>query len=110
MGKSLATTADWLHEEGLATAGRRKLRTAADDSGGSWRHGRPALGEGGRAMLGALGGAGVAGEQRRGCSARLAARELGGPGSGGAVAAGGGRSRETEKKEETEKEGFRRPF
>jgi hypothetical protein len=52
MGKSLATTAEWLHEEGLATAGRRKLRTAADDGGGSWRHGRPALGEGGRATLG----------------------------------------------------------
>jgi hypothetical protein len=110
MGKSLATTAEWLHEEGLATAGRRKLRTAADDGGGSGRHGRPALGGGERATLGALGGAGAAGEQRRGCSARLAARELGGPGSGGAGAAGGGRSRETEKKEETEKEGFSRPF
>jgi hypothetical protein len=91
MGKSLATTAEWLHEEGLATAGRWKLRTTADDGGDSGRHRRPALGGGG-------------------CSARLAARELGGPGSGGAGAAGGGRSRETEKKEETEKEGFGRPF
>jgi hypothetical protein len=110
MGKSLATTAEWLHEEGLATAGRWKLRTTADDGGDSGRHRRPALGGGGRATLGALGGAGAVGEQRRGCSARLAARELGGPGSGGAGAAGGGRSRETEKKEETEKEGFGRPF
>jgi hypothetical protein len=98
MGKSLATTAEWLHEEGLATAGRRKLRTTADDGGGPGRHGRPALGGGGRATLGVLGGAGATGEQRRGCSMRLAARELGGPGSGGAGAAGGGRSRETEKK------------
>jgi hypothetical protein len=54
MGKSLATTAEWLHEEGLAMAGRRKLRMAADDGGGSGRHGRPALGGGGRATLGAL--------------------------------------------------------
>jgi hypothetical protein len=30
--------------------------------------------------------------------------------AGGAGAASGGRSRETEKKEETEKEGFSRPF
>jgi hypothetical protein len=91
-------------------AGRRKLRTAADDGGGSGRHGRPALSGGGRATLGALGGGGATREQRRGCSARLVARELGCPGSGGAGAAGGGRSRETEKKEETEKEGSSRPF
>jgi hypothetical protein len=82
MGKSLATTVEWLHDEGLAVAGRRKLRTAADDGGGAGGGGlgRSAPGGGGRATLGALGGAerlgsGGAGatrdgrpwERRRGC-------------------------------------------
>jgi hypothetical protein len=105
MGKSLATTAEWLHEEGLAAAGRWKLRTVAarGDAGGGGL-GRPALGGGGGATLGALGGVGAAEERRHeSWAARGAATRV-------LRAAGGGRSRETEKKEETEKEGFGRPF
>jgi hypothetical protein len=147
MGKSLATTAEWLHEEAWprpvdGSLERRRTTVAArgDADGGGLgrlalgRGGRPALGRGGRgggggpgagggrgggaggggggraggggggATLGALGGAGAAEERRRESwvARGAAARVL--------RAAGGDRSRETEKKEETEKEGFDRPF
>jgi hypothetical protein len=117
MGKSLATTAEWLHEEAWprpvdGSLERRRTTVAArgDADGGGLgrlalgRGGRPALGGGGGATLGALGGAGAAEERRRESwvARGAAARVL--------RAAGGDRSRETEKKEETEKEGFDRPF
>jgi hypothetical protein len=48
----LAATAEWLQEEGLAAAGRLKLRTVVDDGGGSGRRWRRWVGAGGAGRRG----------------------------------------------------------